>query len=544
MNFRRAALVLLALLPGSALVVRPLSAAPADPLPLASVHWLGLKAVGADTNAAQFMGIWHLPQTTALVAQTLDKISRLPAHGVTNAPALLRPLLDDLLTSEFYLEIAAPAGSSLSAGGLELLGKQRKEFAGGEGPQRTERAGASESLGRGEVGINHQNSQFLLALRLPADRARLWRTNLPAALPAAQISQSGEWMLIGLGNGTNGSLADFAARLPATNNFWLEADFAPSCLNAICSLSAGGAGRGEAGNLVSQLLSSISHVHLTFAGEAGNVLTRASLDFSRPLDLPLPPWEIPTNLIHGPLDGFTAVRGLASWLATVPAWQDLQFAPPPDQAFFWGQSAMPFLSYFAFPLPGASNQLGQFAARLLPRANPWLATNQQGVVQWQASPPGLIWKDTLIIAPVLQPVMVGRRDFLLGGLYPLASGEAIPLSAEILRPLLGRTNLIYYQAELTGQMLEDDLAMGQLLRLLFQHAQLPTDAAATRWLKKLDSLLAGSATFLTQAGPQRLALERRSTLGLTALELHLLADWLESPQFPRGLHTLLAPPDQ
>jgi hypothetical protein len=35
-------------------------------------------------------------------------------------------------------------------GGLELLGKQRKEFAGGEGPQRAERAGASESLGRGE----------------------------------------------------------------------------------------------------------------------------------------------------------------------------------------------------------------------------------------------------------------------------------------------------------------------------------------------------------------------------------------------------------
>ena len=35
--------------------------------------------------------------------------------------------------------------------GLELLGKQRKEFAKGEGPLRAERAGASESLEKGEV---------------------------------------------------------------------------------------------------------------------------------------------------------------------------------------------------------------------------------------------------------------------------------------------------------------------------------------------------------------------------------------------------------
>jgi hypothetical protein len=29
-------------------------------------------------------------------------------------------------------------------------------------------------------------------------------------------------------------------------------------------------------------------------------------------------------------------------------------------------------------------------------------------------------------------------------------------------------------------------------------------------------------------------------LGLTAIELEWLADWLESPEFPRGLHTLSA----
>ena len=41
---------------------------------------------------------------------------------------------------------------SAAGGGLESLGKRRKEFAGRQRPARAERAGASESLGRGEVG--------------------------------------------------------------------------------------------------------------------------------------------------------------------------------------------------------------------------------------------------------------------------------------------------------------------------------------------------------------------------------------------------------
>ncbi len=41
-------------------------------------------------------------------------------------------------------------GHLLPLGVLETLGKRRKEFAGGEGPLRAERAGASDSLGRDE----------------------------------------------------------------------------------------------------------------------------------------------------------------------------------------------------------------------------------------------------------------------------------------------------------------------------------------------------------------------------------------------------------
>ena len=64
----------------------------------------------------------------------------------------------------------------------------------------------------------------------------------------------------------------------------------------------------------------------------------------------------------------------------------------------------------------------------------------------------------------------------------------------------------------------------------------------TAFLKKSAPLQERTTTFLTRTGPAQLGVERYSTTGFNALELHLLADWLESPQFPRGSHTALAPP--
>jgi hypothetical protein len=115
---------------------------------------------------------------------------------------------------------------------------------------------------------------------------------------------------------------------------------------------------------------------------------------------------------------------------------------------------------------------------------------------------------------------------------------------EILRPLRGTTNLVYYHTEQTGPRIEDDFFITQLFRVVFHKAQLPVAAAATVWLKKAEPLLGASTTTMTRTGPAQLDFTRQSTVGLNALELHLLADWLESPQFPHGLHTFLAPPDQ
>ena len=350
----------------SGLVGGQLSAAPATET-LARLHWLGLKQISADTNSAHFMSVWQLPQTVTLVAQTLDKLSRWPGGGATNAAGtLLRPLLDDLVSSESYLELRAPTNS-------HPLGAMNPA-----------------SAGEGGSTSGHQpstlNSQLVLALRLSPDRARLWQTNLAAALEALtglrsvpagngwslrkheapdliEFARVGEWTLVGLGSGTNDLLSEFAVRITrdrapfvrSATNFWCAADLDLSRLADYFPLSArwtGGEGRGEVGNP----FSIPKHLHLNAIGEGGDIRAHGTLDLSRPLDAPLPPWEIPTNFIYQPLTSFTAVRGLAAWLNASPAWQKLQLTPPPDQAFVWSEMGFPYQTYFAAPLPGASNQ--------------------------------------------------------------------------------------------------------------------------------------------------------------------------------------------
>jgi hypothetical protein len=242
-------------------------------------------------------------------------------------------------------------------------------------------------------------------------------------------------------------------------------------------------------------------------------------------------------LIHQPLNSFLAVRGLAPWLAAMPAWQKLKLAPPPNQAYFWAQPGIPFQTYFAAPLPAASNQLYQLAGRLMQNANPWLATNGEGNFQWQPRLPGIVWNDANIISPFLRPATANGQDYFLGGLYPLNPGSSSQPLAELMPAVFGTTNLVYYHTEQTGFRVEDYLFITQLLRLVFHKPQLPPEATTTRWLKSVVTLLAGSTTIVTQPGAERLAMTRISTIGFTALELHLLADWLESPEFPLGLYS-------
>lgn len=532
MNFRRILFVALWTFAGWRLSAAPVPAS----TPALRLHWLGLNGVSADTNSAQFLKIWHLPETVALVHQTLDKLSRWPAGGTTNATSqALRPLLDDLITSEFYLEFSA------------LTNSQPSTF----------------------------NLQLLLALHLPSPRENLWQTNLATAfttltgqkpvarktgwrLTAAghfgqvELTRSGDWTVLGIGPETHASLSAFVATLPAAtrqpsrSNVWLEADFPPAHLQELFHRTSESNSKPKTQSLkldLNGLLSPSKPLHLTLSGTNDEVLTLATLPLAQPLPTPLPTWNLPTNLLHDSLSSFTAVRGLGDWLANLPAWRQTQLAPAPEQAFFWAYSGIPFQTYVAVPLPNAGHQLSRLSDRLTHAGNSWLTNHAQGSFQWNAQLPGLVWNDALIINPFLKTATANGQDWLLGGLYPLNPLDATLAPDLLLRPLRQIPDLVYYQAEQTGVRADAGFFILQLCRVVFRQPQLPTAAAATIWLKQVEPDLGACTTVITRSGPQQLTLRRRSTLGLSALELHLLADWLESPAFPYGLHTFLAPPD-
>ena len=132
----------------------PLLPAPVETV--ARIHWLGIKRLASETNAANFMAIWNLAESKKLETQTLDRLAmglvasnQVAATGkqssvisdqssvtsnqlsvisnhcqctpftpspITSQPnqapipahrraALLRPLLDDLLQQESFVEV-------------------------------------------------------------------------------------------------------------------------------------------------------------------------------------------------------------------------------------------------------------------------------------------------------------------------------------------------------------------------------------------------------------------------------------------------------
>jgi len=129
----------------------------------ARIHFAGADQISADTNRLAFTNLFCSAEARALVNQTLDKLSRAPgvwleskiAPGAGDGAAPLRPLLDDLLKSEWLFEMRDATNGS---------------------------------------------PEYALAIRLSAERAQLWSNNLAAVLQnwtGIGITQdkSGNWEL-------------------------------------------------------------------------------------------------------------------------------------------------------------------------------------------------------------------------------------------------------------------------------------------------------------------------------------------------------------
>ncbi|MBE0544081.1 MAG: hypothetical protein IH623_22290 [Verrucomicrobia bacterium] len=492
---------------------------------VARIHWLGKKRLAMETNAAYFMSIWNLAESSRLEAQTLDKLSVAPWRlwkgeaAVTNAPrALLRPLIEDLVQQEAYFEVNH---------------------------------------------VTNQPGEFALAIRLTDERSSLWQTNLAAALESLTglraapsldgragwslkkqdppnliaLSRVGEWTLVSAGHNTNALLRDMAARIerdgapfgPQTTNYWLEADFDLRRVSDALALGW-------------RLPKAWPQISLAVIGDGENVRTRGELTFAEPLPLELEPWNIPTNLVHDPLVSFSAIRGIAPWVASLSTWTELQMGSPPNQIFSWAQQGAPMKTYFSAPFADASNRLHRATPIIMQHGTAWLATNGVGKLEPVRERAGVAWSGGPFVSFRLESAATLGGEFVFGGFLSNVATN-LPVPAALLEEVYTPTNLLYYDWEITQARLDAWIFMGQAFRLAFRKAQLPKDSASIAWFKAAAHKLGNAVTVANRIDPQHISFVRRSSAGMTAAELHLLADWLESPQFPKGVHTLLATPD-
>lgn len=509
--------------------VAPQRAVLPQPAPgtVARIHWKGKKAVAVDANAASLMEIWNLPETARVGQQVMEGLARAPwrlmagrstATNSEEVAGLIRPLLEDVLQEETYLELR---------------------------------------------GLPDAPDELALAVRVAPNRVGLWQTNVAAAVqglgcrpnPAAPagsaewqfgaanpvpplssnvvLTVTGSWTVVSLSSGPRTLLGEILSSIQRTQvpygahaENWLQAEADLNLFAGLCGEKI--FAKGE-----------LPRAMIAVNGDGKDVRTRGVLSFPSPLPASFSQWNIPTNLITEPLITFVAARGLKPLLESFEPWKKLGLRSAPDQFYGWSQQGVPFQTYFALPFGESSNFVETVANRLEHEANPWIQTNSFGTFERLQQGQGIRWREVVFATPILSATPQPGGPFLFGGLAPRALTNRLA-PPELLAQVQPDTNLVWYDWEITGPRAHAWIDIAQLARLLSAKPQLPFKGVALEWLRAAESKLGNATTGLRKTGPNQLSFSRSSTVGLTSIEMQLLADWIESPTFPFGLHTFVA----
>lgn len=485
------------------------AAAPAAPTPYLRVHFLGSQAISADAEYATLAPVFGGTEARATVATTLNKLSVLPRNwlapylpaSAASGAEVVRPLLDDLATCEWYLA-TADAG--------------------------------------------HARPDVTLSVRLNSERAAVWNRSLNSlftswlgtpptaqgqsliwALPggaAVRLHSGAGWYTVALG-GTPGLRADQPGA--SRSGAWLTVD---------ADLQRLARGLPQLG------LADLPVMHLEAIGRRGQIEVNAKAEFAGAAPGSDAAWQIPTKAIHSPCDAFTAARGLSAWLGQQGWYPTAAFATPPDQFVAWSMNGAPFANYLAIPCASAPAALAQLQNYLIPLFQQKNARNEfLTKLNFEPGKNSLDLRGVPALAvPQIRTLADLSGQYLLASLLPAAPrGPALPpqLLADLQSP-----NLVYFHWEKTADRIPQLLQVTQLGLILTLHQQLVPAFPAAAWLNHVTPLLGQSMTQIKKTGPRELTFTRTATCGLTAWELYVLANWLQAPNFP-GWQAPMPKPD-
>jgi hypothetical protein len=488
---------------------------------IAQIHFAGAAKISADKNFSAFTNEFASAEARILAAQTLDKLARFPGEyyktkmspGGGDGVAQLRPLLDDLLTAEWFFEARDTANGS-------------PEYA------------LAIRLNNVRAQLWQNNLQQLLEAwtKLPAQKiAGGWELKKHVAPDLIRVTENNGWLIVDCGQ-NNLSLGNkILARILASqvekgwvvDSTWLSADVNwPRLAQTFPALKE----------------LDLPETKFVLSAENKNLHLTGNFFFPQNLAAGLPAWQLPTNTIHAPFVSFTAARGVASWLSARTWAQPYAISPVPDQLFSWALPNMPFQTYVAVPVPDAAGALAQSFARLSPAFNGQQKPGEfLSPFKMELKGNQINWTGVPFISPYMQAVNEKSGQFLLAGAFPNPP-RGKPLPPELFQRL-AQNNLVFYHWEITAERFPQILNLTQLGMVLTRHRQLEGNSAALKWLQKITPALGNTVTEIFRTAPDQMSFTRSAPGGLTAFELLALADWLEAPDFP-GCDLKLAPPSE
>ena len=459
-----------------ALAVR---AALPEPDLLARIHFAGTQKISTEKNAADFNNTFGCAEAIALRHQTADRLAPWLAGwlnaklgtSVTGGAAKLRPLLDDLQQSEWFLEA--------------------------------------------RTGANGQ-AQAALAIKLDAAHAKIWETALKPYFAGGTFQQTGGWLIFD--SGTAGlKLSGVVAQASKSS----AAD--------VASLDVNWPRLAKWYPRLKELALPQTRFVITSPDEDFRVAGK--LFFPESLNLNLEAWQFPSNLVHQPFVSFTAARGFAAWLKTQNWARDFQITSSPNQLYIWALQQIPYQTFAAAPVANAADALSQLYTRLSPAFAPQNPpTTMLMPFKLVKSTNEIVLQGAPFVAPYIQALREPEGQFLLAGAFP-NTPRSKPLPPELFQRL-SQKNLLLYHWEITAERLPLALQLSQLTLLLSEHRQLPSESASIKWIQHVAPKLGNTVTEVFQTGPAEMSFNRKAPGIFTALELLALGSWLEAPDFP------------
>src|SRR5436190_21313538 len=262
---------------------------------------------------------------------------------------------------------------------------------------------------------------------------------------------------------------------------------------------------------------------LTVSPQNDALRTEIHLTSDRPFDLKLGAWNVPTNTIRDPLIGFTAVQGIGRWIQQQPASRTIGLTHAPNQVFLWSQGLSPFSVSAAVFSETPRETVSAVAEKLLPSLKPVLGSLSAGTFQMFTNESVLMWRSLPMVVPFLRPAPAPETNFLLGGLFPIGNAEVKPPPPELIAQVTSRTNLVYYDWEITAVRIDQWRQISQVISIIENEFSGDINLLSERWLKGIQGRLGNCVTEASLSNPRELTLLRRGAIGLSSLELVSLA---------------------